>query len=308
MDLVVVETPFGAFHAYEDDLVTEHLRDFGGHQRPDLAAMRSLVREGDVVLDIGANIGTFAIPLAASVGPSGRVFGFEASPTNADVLRRNVRSNDLIDRVVVVEGVVSDRAIAYEREEFEGNLAATRFVPSAGAAGGEGPAVVHLDEWAVETLGADTRIDVVKIDVEGMDVDVLRSARSLIARWLPVVSIEVAAHELESRGREPADIGRILEPLGYRLFRNIAERNGAHDDFRIGQLRSVDHGGPFYDLLAIHPDSGRVPADLVPPSEMAQWTKELRSTLRRLRVARLRRAGSRRLAAVLDREKAATAN
>ena len=56
--------------------------------------MRRLIRDGDVVFDIGANIGLYAVFFSTLVGPRGRVFAFEANPELYDVLRRTVAGLD----------------------------------------------------------------------------------------------------------------------------------------------------------------------------------------------------------------------
>ena len=67
--------------AFANDLVTNQIKKFGAHTRPELAFLLSVVDEGDAVFDIGGHIGTFAIPLAQKVGPSGRVLVVEPSPS-----------------------------------------------------------------------------------------------------------------------------------------------------------------------------------------------------------------------------------
>ena len=76
--------------AFANDLVTNQIKKFGAHTRPELAFLLSVVDEGDAVFDIGGHIGTFAIPLAQKVGPSGRVLVVEPSPSNFTLLSRNI--------------------------------------------------------------------------------------------------------------------------------------------------------------------------------------------------------------------------
>ena len=63
-----VDTIFGRIRAFPGDLITEQLVSFGAHTRPELAFLLNMVDEGDGVFDLGAHIGTFALPIARKVG------------------------------------------------------------------------------------------------------------------------------------------------------------------------------------------------------------------------------------------------
>lgn len=86
-----------------------HMLIDGAYEHDELTWLLSHVGPGDVVVDVGANIGGFTIPLARRVGPTGRVIAIEASNRIAQYLRHNVRANAL-ENVTVVETAVSDHA------------------------------------------------------------------------------------------------------------------------------------------------------------------------------------------------------
>ncbi|MEW6094263.1 MAG: FkbM family methyltransferase, partial [Chloroflexota bacterium] len=79
-----------------------------GTYEPELQfAVRELVPEGAVIYDVGANIGYVSLLLAKAAGKSGRVFAFEALPSNVEQLRRNVKLNGMEGRVTVVPKAVA---------------------------------------------------------------------------------------------------------------------------------------------------------------------------------------------------------
>ena len=88
-NLEKIVTPIGTYYGFSGDLISKQLHKYGAHQRNELAMLLSIVREGDVVLDIGANIGTFSIPLSKKVGVNGDVYGFEGDPDIFSVLKKN---------------------------------------------------------------------------------------------------------------------------------------------------------------------------------------------------------------------------
>lgn len=134
---------------------------------------------GAVAIDVGASYGFISLVMASAVGPSGRVYAFEADPAIADALRANILMNGLETRCTTVQG-------------FVGSIA-------------DGRTRLTLDEY-VAARGVD-RVDFLKIDVDGPDLEVLRGARDCLAQFHPVVVIEMTCGQPE--------IVDLLEQLGY---------------------------------------------------------------------------------------------
>lgn len=145
------------------------------------------LQPGDVVIDIGAHIGCFAVPAARAVGPTGHVYACEAIPETSVALRRTIAANGLENVTVVNRGLGSEAGEA-------------TFTVSGGSSahcdlGGKSPvrATVRMStlealvgEWGIE------RVDCVKVDVEGWEAEVLRGAAETIRKYRPV--LEVAAY------------------------------------------------------------------------------------------------------------------
>jgi FkbM family methyltransferase len=166
-----------------------------------------------VVVDVGGNIGTTALHFAASV-PQGVVHTFEPSREMLASLRRNIALSDADNIVVHAVGLSDGRARGHLQVATPGNPGSAFFV----ADGGTGPEadaaeVRSLDE---EMRGLD-RIDFVKIDVEGLELAVLRGARTLLRRHRPVVLFEVNERALARAGASGAEVCRFLGELGYRF-------------------------------------------------------------------------------------------
>jgi len=196
------------------------------------------IKRGATVVDVGANIGVIAAYAARKVGSAGRVVAVEPAADNVRVLRDNLRRNRL-SGVSVVEGAAGRRR---ERREFylRGELSAVNslFPESCYASVTQ---VATVDVTPLDEL-VDGHVDVVKIDVEGAELDVLagmprllaQPGLHLIAEWhprlqrdagydpgaLPRTLLEAgfrvdAVGHLRSRPLHPGDIDR----LGARLFR-----------------------------------------------------------------------------------------
>ncbi len=160
---------------------------------------------GKVAVDVGANIGTHAVPMARAVGPTGRVLAFEPQRTVHEVLCANAELNGL-RHLEAVHAAVG---------EAPGHVV----VPDVnyGVAGNFGG--VALGAWSqgatvpVQPLDAHAlpRCDVLKIDVEGMEAAVLRGALATLTRCQPTVYFEN-----NGPAGAPAAV-RLLRALGYTL-------------------------------------------------------------------------------------------
>ena len=189
---------------------------FECYEPRDLALVQSLVPAGGVCVDVGANVGFYSLHFARLVGPSGRVFAFEPDPRNAARLRRNVALNAFEAIVEVAETAVSGR---------DGRATLHRSDPDHS---GWGSLAAHAEETSkveVATTTLDSfldaraieRVDFLKADVEGSEIELLRgAARSLRKGCLRRLFIEFNGVRLAERGLGLEDFLRPLENAGYR--------------------------------------------------------------------------------------------
>jgi len=143
-------------------------------------AFLDLLSPGEVVFDVGANIGWFSLLAARRVNPAGHVVAFEPSLENAACVQRNAVSNGL-GNVTVIPAAVSDRDgwVSFDaNSSLKGKLS------------DEGQAIVpavSLDSW----LDGREPPSVVKIDVEGAEIQVLRGMAGILKSVKPTLIIEL---------------------------------------------------------------------------------------------------------------------
>jgi len=255
-------TPTGRFLSRPGDLISGQFETFGGHTRNELAMVRSLVEPRDVVVDVGAHIGSFAVPLAMHVGPSGVVLAVEPHAGNLELLFQNIVRNDVADRVRVASVVATDADATFRGVPDPTNSGALYFTPEA-----SGDATGCAVDALVEKQIRPRRVSLIKIDVEGLELSVLRSAARTIELDRPIIYCEVVEAQLARQGNTPADLDHFLRSRRYRFFRNRGERNSTHDRFEIVEMASLAEGGGFFDCLAIPEErtaalraTGRLPA------------------------------------------------
>ncbi len=192
----------------------------GQFEAAELALLSGLCAPGSVAFDVGANVGLFTVAFAQAVGPAGRVIAIEPYPPSVDHLTENLRRNTL-DNVVVVPKAVG-AAPGSGRIVMSDDPALIRIEqgPEVGVAS---VAMTTLDELWTD-LGRPT-VSVVKIDVEGSEVAVLRGATALLATG-PVIMVETHPAEfsetvgvLRSHGYERQTTH--LEPWNHVFRRNV---------------------------------------------------------------------------------------
>jgi len=164
-----------------------------GTYEPDLvAAAQKLIQPGDVVYDVGANVGYISLVSAQLSGKSGKVFAFEALPVNVDRLLKNVLINALESRITITHAAVID------------TVQPVTFLTHPSGAMGKALGSSGRDEQyngriTVPGLALDAFVydennpapDVIKIDIEGGEGSALAGMPRLLAEKSPILLIEL---------------------------------------------------------------------------------------------------------------------
>lgn len=194
-----------------------------GHYSPDESAfLVSLIAPGNIVFDVGANIGSLTIPMARAAGRSGRLFAFEPQRLVFQVLCANIAINSLTNAECFMMCVGSQQgmlAIPELDPEVVNNFGGI----SAGA--GRPVQCIPLDAFA-----GLPRIDLIKIDVEGMEREVVLGARTVIAPSSPPLRRERSKTELrltDYRTRLPR-IRHVLARARHQPGRRPVNRLGKY--------------------------------------------------------------------------------
>ena len=189
-----------------DRYVGRSLDLYGEFSEGEVVLFRQLVKAGDIVVDVGANIGTHTVFFSQQVGPAGRVLAFEPQRIVFQTLCANLALNSVTnvwaypDAVGAEQGELFVPVLDHRRENNFGGL-------SLGAhADGEPVPVVTLDSLRV------ARCDLIKIDVEGMERAVLTGAANHVTRFRPVLYVE------NDRAERSADLIRLIDELGYAMY------------------------------------------------------------------------------------------
>jgi FkbM family methyltransferase len=187
-------------------------RALGIYEPDKTAALKNLLRPGGVFVDVGANKGDFALIAAKLVGASGRVFAFEPEPRNCDWIRRSIEANGYswIELFPIALGD-AEGAIDLHVSHISGHHSV---VSGRGDHTGD---VIRVPMRTLDAVLADAgnpRVDVLKIDVEGADLAVLRGARQTLAAHRELVLLlDVHPH----LGVDALEVCRLLRDQGFTL-------------------------------------------------------------------------------------------
>lgn len=188
----------------------------GSYERPMQEAIDDMLSPGDVFYDIGANLGFFSLVAARKVGPTGRVYAFEPVPRNADAIRRTVARNklDSLSVLPVAAGARSCRSDLWLTEHVGGASLASASAPPDRLRKIE-VEVIALDDWIEQArLKAP---DLIKIDVEGAELDALAGLERILSRQRPALLCELDDETRHGLREKETALCEFLTGLGYRI-------------------------------------------------------------------------------------------
>ncbi|MEZ6127526.1 MAG: FkbM family methyltransferase [Planctomycetaceae bacterium] len=241
------------------DVVIGRCLDCFGHFSPgEVELFRSLLSPGDVVVEAGAYIGCFTVPLADAVGSEGSVYAFEPNLDSFRILCGNLALNNICNvdaRQCGLGRLREERAIPLIDIENPGNFGDVSLVPCG--------AGTPVEVTTIDALQLD-RCDFVKADVQGMQRDVLLGAAETISKCRPILY-------LENDKREKSEaLLATLDALGYRSFWHLppicepTSDDIPEDAVQLTQYVSVN-------ILCLPEESDRRVAELRQVTSVVDW-------------------------------------
>lgn len=183
----------------------------GFFEEQELRYTCSQIKDSDTVIDVGAHIGLFTVTMAKAVGPRGKVLSIEPIQTNIDQLSNNLALNE-IRNVSIIASAAGDQNKTTTLHVADDLAFSTLNTPWAGHISTKTISVPlkTLDHiW--ENIGSPA-ISFIKIDVEGVELSVLKGATKLLTTHKPVLLIEANEQKnLESLIKELSPFGYVME-------------------------------------------------------------------------------------------------
>ncbi len=190
------------------------------HELTEIKFLKQIIKNGDTVLDLGANIGVYTLIFAKLVGKSGHVFAFEPDPTNFEILSKNVKENKH-ENVTLVQKAVSEKNDKIKLFVSKRNHASHRIFDSEEKRNSIEVDVITLDTYFKKIKNP---INFIKMDVEGVEGATLLGASNIIKNSKDlVIMMEYFPKWIRKYGMNPEEILDSLIEKKFKLF-NINQK------------------------------------------------------------------------------------
>jgi FkbM family methyltransferase len=202
-----------------DRVVARRLYWFKVYEHEETDVVKTVVKEGMTVLDIGANIGYYTVLFSTLVGEKGRVLALEPSPYNFEMLGKNIEANNLAN-VVTLQRAVSDQGGEVVLDVSGSNFAA-HHLRRGDAQGEEAGDAVRVPCVRVDDVVAERGLtpDFIKMDIEGAEYLAVQGMRETMkANDNVLMMCEFNPPAIEGLGGDPAGYLDALAELGFRFF------------------------------------------------------------------------------------------
>lgn len=214
-EVSVTQTPHGTFSGLSNDYLFKSAVEKGINESHFSEVIAEFVKADSVCLDVGGNIGTHAIAMSR-IASNGKVYTFEPQSLVFSILQNNLLLNgcsnasafrfaisDTASKVMTMQPFsfsrerINNGAIRLDKHGHSGDLTLTR----------------TLDSFAFP------RVDFIKMDIQGSEVDALNGAEKTIGASRPIMFIEIEQQHLKALGSSAQQLIEKILSLGYALYR-----------------------------------------------------------------------------------------
>ncbi len=228
MKIVLQDWKYGRIMRYtQDAYVGESIGLYGEYGHDEMELLRKILKPGDTVIEVGANIGSLTVPIAQHIG-KGRLYAFEPQRITFQMLCGNIAINNLYNVYTYNKGVGKEsKKVKIYDGLFSGNNGSFSIENNPGEFEVE---IISLDEFGLE------KCDLIKVDAEGMDSDIIQGAKDLIKRCQPYISMEA------NYTKEGKEVLKLLRDLGYEIYEADCALYSRENDFRIVRNIFLQYG------------------------------------------------------------------
>lgn len=199
------------------------ISEYNGHgvyfglTEPATQKLYSLIKPGMIVYDIGANIGVITLNVAKKILQQGKIFSFEPSPYNFKCAQANIDRNNFSNITLLNLGLGNKKTTAFLYNVNTNNRGMQRILQS------EPNKEIEKTQVQIDTLDNTTQAlsmpapSLIKIDVEGFELKVLKGANHIINEYKPLLFIELDDNNLREQGNTAGELVKFLMQKGYTI-------------------------------------------------------------------------------------------
>ena len=217
----------------EDAGVELSLHETGTYEKGILTFLQSNLRKGDCFVDVGANIGLMSIFASNCVGNEGQVLAYEAHPKTAELLKENIGLNQLLNIQVCQYALGSEEGQTKIYDNWQINRGGASLIVKTNDSVAFDIDIHQLDN----KIPANLQPKIIKIDVEGFELEVLKGASETIKRFQPILIVEFS--EIRDNVHESgAQLVEIIKTFGNYRFYKL--KGGKERKSKLVEIKSND--------------------------------------------------------------------
>ena len=213
-----VVSKHGIFYfCHSDEFIGKSIREYGEYSELELDTILKFINEGDVIFDIGANIGCFSVPFAKKVGSNGKVYAFEPQKFIFNLLKKNIKCNEL-KNVQIFNNAIGSKNRIIELNDFDysqpgnfGGIGLKEDYDNSYCAKIKGTKKNKIKTLTLNSFLNLKKCNFLKIDVELMELSVLKGAKDFINKFKPIIWIE-------NHREYPNFLNKHLLQINYKPF------------------------------------------------------------------------------------------
>ena len=182
------------------------------YERAEGEVFRGIIKKGMNVVDAGANVGIYSLLASSLVGAAGRVYSFEPESYNFQLLSANLRANGCKNVIATRKGLsekVGRVNLFLDRDNYGLHSFVSRNV-------NETKEVIEVETTTLDSFLPTTRIDVLKIDVQGAEGNVLRGSKQFLDQESGMIFMEFWPYGLRGNCEDPLSILQLIRDYNFR--------------------------------------------------------------------------------------------
>jgi len=228
-DLDFVQTAHGSYYIptfLHRDVIKDNIKNGIIFEKEIVDVAKEYIKEGDVVLDIGANLGQMSILFSKMCGKTGMVYSFEAQEFIFSILVKNINAND-IQNIIPFYGAVYDDTKSevifpsHHMDRSYGSYGAFGLKPTKDPSNGD----VVVKTITIDSLDIQKKIGFMKIDIQGCDLLAMKGAKKTILRNKMPIIFEYEEQFQDFFKTSFSDYEEFVESIDYKFEKTILDIN-----------------------------------------------------------------------------------
>ena len=202
------------------DFIFRGWEEFGNRHNKGFSVCIEKCNNKSIFFDVGAHIGLYSLPVSQILKPSGKVIAFEPSNSNYEYLVKHIQYNqfkNIFPHKLIIGNNNIDEVTFYEHSTYSSPLSGIikRSKNPSDKFFATKKAQISLDYFCEKNKLIP---DVIKIDVEGSELNVLQGAKNILTQYKPIIFLSVHPEHLTILGQKTIEINNFLEKYEYKIY------------------------------------------------------------------------------------------